>query len=139
MYSLEIKGATPEELYVNCLAMLADFVKRSAPPEPPVRSMMDVIAETGGNRSTSKKSAELDDDISDVGGPKKLTMDKDIRPRLRAIQEAHEKRGHDMKECVAYLLKLYEPFGIKNAKLLKPEQFEDFMKASEAFLDGSAK
>jgi hypothetical protein len=65
-----------------------------------------------------------------------LTLDGDIRPRLQAIQAAHTQRGHDMPACVSYIQKLYGPFGIANAKQLKPEQFAEFMEASEAYLKG---
>lgn len=104
-------------------------------------------------KTTETKDVPLNDDISDVGGPAKtiehepqnLTLDGDIRPRLRAIQKAHAERidpktgkPHTMEVCVAYLLKLYGPFGIQKADQLKPESFAEFMEASEAYLSGKA-
>jgi uncharacterized Zn finger protein (UPF0148 family) len=86
------------------------------------------------------KSDELNDEIPDLGGePKKeLTLDGDIKPRLQAIAAACTKRGMSMPETVAYCQKLYAPFGIAKAPQLKPEQYEEFLEASEAYLDGAA-
>jgi hypothetical protein len=70
--------------------------------------------------------------------PQKLTLDDDIRPRLRAIQKAHAERGNDMPTCVSYIQQLYGPFGIAKADQLKPEQFAEFMEASEGYLSGEA-
>jgi hypothetical protein len=89
------------------------------------------------------KTEELNDDISDLGGKpvetaKELTLDGDIKPRLQAISAACTKRGMSMPETVAYIQKLYGPFGIAKAPQLKPEQFEEFMEASDAYLDGTA-
>jgi hypothetical protein len=69
---------------------------------------------------------------------KALTLD-DMRDRVKAIIKAHEGRGNDMPKCVAYVRQLFEPFGIKLAAELKPEQFDEFMAKSQAYLDGTAK
>lgn len=102
-----------------------------------------VVPKKRGPKSKLEQVKEvLNDDISDVGGKpvekKELTLDGDIRPRLQAIQAACTKRGMTMPQCVAYIQKLYGPFGIANAKQLKPEQFEEFLEASEAYLSGEA-
>lgn len=106
-----------------------------------------------GKMTQKAAQAGLNDDISDVGGAAKtiehdknevagkkpeLTLDGDIRPRLQAIQKAHTERGHDMPAVVAYIQKLYGPFGIAKIPQLKPEQFEEFMEASEGYLSGEA-
>jgi hypothetical protein len=89
------------------------------------------------------KTEELNDDVPDLGGApaetkKELTLDGDIKPRLQAISAACTKRGLSMPETVAYIKRLYGPFGIAKAPQLKPEQFAEFMEASEAYLDGTA-
>ena len=62
-----------------------------------------------------------------------------MRDRVKAILTAHtEERGKEMPEAIAYVRKLFGPFNIKLAAELKPEQFDEFMEASEAYLDGSA-
>lgn len=63
-----------------------------------------------------------------------LTLDDDIRPRLRAIQTVCTRRGMLMPECVALIQKIYGPFGIARADQLKPESFVEFMEASEPYL-----
>jgi hypothetical protein len=102
-------------------------------------------------KSKAKKGAKpkveklVEDEIGDLGvgktiehEPKVLTLDGDIRPRLQAIQKAHTERGHDMPAVVAYIQQLYGPFGIAKIPQLRPEQFEDFMDASEGYLSGEA-
>lgn len=91
-----------------------------------------------GSKNTEPKV--LNDEIPDLTGAvaKELTLDGDIRPRLMAIQKACTARGMTMPECVAYIQKLYGPFGVAKAPQLKPEQFAEFMEASEAYLSGEA-
>lgn len=118
-------------------------------PEPAAGGTSAPKPKRGARAKVDK--TELNDDISDVGtaktiehdanevvGAKTYTLDGDIKPRLQAIQKAHAERGNDMPACVAYLLKLYGPFGIKHCKELKPEQFAEFMEASEGYLSGEA-
>lgn len=174
MHTLNITGATPEELYLNVVKTLSIFLRGpgqaapdALPAEPATAAVSDEkverTSETAAASSSettvlppkTRKNAKADkakvepmpsDDISDVGGagktiehePKVLTLDGDIRPRLQAIQKAHTERGNDMPACVAYIQKLYGPFNIANAKQLKPEQFAEFMEASEAYLSGEA-
>ena len=83
----------------------------------------------------------IEHDAGEVDGKhagKELTLAGDIIPRLQAIQAACTKRGLSMPDCVAYIQKLYGPFGIANAKHLKAEQFEEFLEASDAYLSGDA-
>jgi hypothetical protein len=167
MHRLEITGNTPEELYFNCIKTLSIMLKGStAMPAEPVAEVVvveETVAEqvaadkiveefaeapapTAGKKRGPKpktKTEELNDDISDLGGApaetaKELTLDGDIKPRLQAISAACTKRGMSMPETVAYIQKLYGPFGIAKAPQLKPEQFAEFLEASEAYLNGTA-
>lgn len=104
----------------------AKVADKDAMPDDPLPDVM-----TGG--------VTIEHDAKEVDGkPPVLTLDGDIRPRLRAIQAAHSARGHDMKSVVAYIMKLYGPFGITKGDQLKPEQFAEFMEASEGYLSGEA-
>lgn len=70
--------------------------------------------------------------------PAELTLG-DIRKRVQDIIAAHsEQRKVPMDECIAYVRKLFAPFGIKMAADLKPEQWTAFYAASQAYLDGTA-
>jgi hypothetical protein len=95
-------------------------------------------------KAESAKSAELNDPLPDLAAktevsvPKELTLDGDIRPRLREILTAHQERGHTMEVSIAYIQKLYGPFGIAKAEQLKPEQYAEFFEASESYLKGEA-
>jgi hypothetical protein len=164
MHRLEITGETPEALYVNVVNTLAMFLRG---PSAPVSAAQAVDTSEAAVSRTSdvatpeqevlppvkakrgKKAAEpikvegsLNDAIPDLTGgaepAKELTLADDIIPRLIAIQAAHTKRGNDMPTVVKYIQKLYGPFGIANAKNLKPEQFAEFLEASEAYLSGEA-
>lgn len=115
----------------------------------PAAAGQEVIPPKTSKRGAKAKVDKLpDDDISDVGGhpagktiehePQKLTLDGDIRPRLRAIQKACTDRHLDMAATVAYVQKLYGPFGIAKAEQLKPEQFAEFLEMSDAYLSGEA-
>lgn len=89
--------------------------------------------------------------LNDVAKPAETettyTLD-DMRQRVKDILAMHgpkdakdapkEARGNDMAACVAYVRKLFAPFNVKLAADLKPPQFADFMKASQAYLDGTA-
>ncbi|MEY9506949.1 hypothetical protein ABIE87_006507 [Bradyrhizobium diazoefficiens] len=166
MHRLEITGNTPEELYFNCIKTLSIMLKGAGtqpmPANEPVVETAVIVEETAVEQPAPVaeetapiaevippkkrgpkprvKTEALNDDISDLGGaPKKeLTLDGDIKPRLQAISAACTKRGMSMPDTVAYIQKLYAPFGIAKAPQLKPEQFEEFMEASEAYLDGTA-
>jgi hypothetical protein len=167
MHKLEITGATPEDLFMNAIRMLSVLLKGGAvtvPAEPAKDALAGGVAgsvaheaEAGSNpdgadqapKTRAKRGTKntepkiLNDDISDVGKtiehePQKLTLDGDIRPRLREIQKACQERGLDMKASVAYILKLYGPFGVQKADQLKEAQFAEFMEASEAYLKGEA-
>jgi hypothetical protein len=167
MQRLEITGNTPEELYFNCIKTLSIMLKGStAMPVEPVTETTVIVEETEipseaveivhpvqkdvksdtkkrGPKPKPAKTEELNDDISDLGGApaetaKELTLDGDIKPRLQAISAACTKRGMSMPETVSYIQQLYAPFGIAKAPQLKPEQFAEFLEASEAYLDGTA-
>lgn len=103
-----------------------------------------VVKERTGKKTKAKVEKMPVDEVGDLGvktienEPKVLTLDGDIRPRLQAIQAACTRRGLDMASCVSYIQKLYGPFGIANAKQLRPEQFSEFMEASDGYLSGEA-
>jgi hypothetical protein len=123
-----------------------------APPEqevlPPVKGRRRStkaagVPDLGAELGMKPLEEKLNDAIPDLTGgaeklAKELTLADDIIPRLMAIQAAHTKRGNDMPTVVKYIQKLYGPFGIANAKNLKPEQFAEFLEASEAYLSGEA-
>lgn len=67
-----------------------------------------------------------------------LTLD-DMRQRVKDIVAAHAARSKPMPECVAYVRQLFEPFGIKLAADLTPEQYAEFWKVSQGYLDGTTK
>lgn len=162
MHTLNITGNTPEELYFNVVKTLSIFL-RGAPqvaPAEPAKDATPPVAETvlsgqsegcvvdapsadvtpPKTHKNAKTKPMPNDDISDVGKtiehePKVLTIDGDIRPRLQAIQKACTEKGWDMPKCVSYVQHLYGPFGIANAKQLKPEQFAEFIEASDGYLN----
>jgi hypothetical protein len=113
--------------------------RRGRPPKPApvIEATADPVPET-----------PADDDplgLSDVKpatveeAPAELTLD-DMRDRVKAIIKAHnEDRGHGMPDCIAYVRKLFAPFGVKLAAELKPDQFAEFWSESQKYLDGSAK
>lgn len=116
--------------------------KRSEPKED---EKITVLPPEKPKRGTRAKAADklVPDEIPDLTGGKTiehkaLSLDDDIRPRLRAIQKAHTERGHDMATCVAFIQQLYGPFGIAKAEQLKPDQFSEFMEASVGYLTGEA-
>lgn len=160
MHRLEITGETPDALYMNVISTLALFLRGSQPatgnapsiaepanpPPVPVEEAVDGAAaeqaaepapkKRGRPAKVEAKSETMDEPLPDLTGAKPLTLDGDIRPMLRAIQKAHSERGNDMPACVAYIQKLYGPFGIAKADQLKPESFVEFMDAAKAYLDG---
>lgn len=162
MQRLEITGSTPEEFYFNVINTLSLILRGPqtaavAPVEPVAEAVAieDTVVEQSeqevappvkkrgrpAKAAEPAKSDELDDPVPDLGGgapAKELTLDGDIKPRLQAIAAACTKRGMSMPGTVAYCQKLYAPFGIAKAPQLKPEQFEEFMEASEAYLSGEA-
>lgn len=162
MQRLEITGDTPEEFYFNVINTLSLILRGSqAPPvEPAAEASVveepsvekpepEIIPPAPKKRGRPAKAAEtvehvksdeLNDDVPDLGGApaKELTLDGDIKPRLQEISAACTQRGMTMPATVAYIQKLYGPFGIAKAPQLQPEQFAEFMEASEAYLDGSA-
>ena len=163
MHRLEITGNTPEELYFNCIKTLSIMVKGAGSTAAPVEETtapqadvapakveqpeQEIIPPAPKKRGPKPKAAEptkteeLNDDISDLGGApakKELTLDGDIKPRLQAISAACTKRGMSMPETVAYIQQLYGPFGIAKAPQLRPEHYEEFLEASEAYLYGTA-
>lgn len=90
-------------------------------------------------------NAKVDEDPFAIGEPTKpaaeapkLTLD-DMRQRVKDIITKHTERQNAMPVCIAYVRKLFEPFGIKLAAELKPEQFDEFWRVSATYLDGSAK
>lgn len=166
MHELKITGETPEALYMNVVNTLAMFLRGPAQTTP-VEPGKDAAAagadtEQSGKEGSSpsatdqpppkaKRGKKADAEpakVETLNDPlpasmtdepaKELTLAGDIIPRLMAIQAAHTKRGNDMPTCVKFIQKLYGPFGIANAKNLKPEQFAEFMEASEAYLTGEA-
>lgn len=162
MHTLEITGETPEALYFNVVKTLSLFLRgpQVADSTPPAVAEPDAHPQAAGEtpvveviapktrRNAKVKPAETElpkDDISDVAAgktiqhdPQTLTLDGDIRPRLRAIQKACTERGLDMPATIQYIQKLYGPFGIAKAEQLKPEQFAEFMEASDGYLSGDA-
>lgn len=83
---------------------------------------------------------------AEIETAKTLTLKEDIQPRVRAIMDGWKARAEPgtaenvvTQGGVNYAVGLLAKFGAKSTKDLKPEQFADFMKASEAYLDGSAK
>jgi len=168
MHRLEITGETPEALYFNVVKTLSIFAQVPAPApqetdasssnglgnqvQPdnagwsPVDAEVDFVALAAKSKAKKgKKIVEpgiLNDEIGDLGVKtiehKALTLDDDIRPRLRAIQQAATKRGLDMPATISYIQKLYGPFGIAKAEQLKPEQFAEFMEMSDDYLSGEA-
>ena len=114
----------------------------------PLESSHTVVGKL--KRGSKKTEAKvLNDEIPDLGtvaGTYKalddtappLTLDGDIRPRLRAIQVACTARKLDMPATISYIQKLYGPFGIAKAEQLKPGQYVEFLEASEAYLTGEA-
>ena len=158
MHELKITGETPEALYLNAVNMLAIFLRGATTPVPSAQVVGEAPSEAAVSRTSDavqpepevippapkarkgKKDTEpkvLNDEMPDLGA-KALTLDGDIRPRLRAIQQACTKRNMDMAETIAYIQKLYGPFGIAKAEQLKPEQFAEFMDLSDAYLSGEA-
>lgn len=152
MHRLEITGETPDALYMNVISTLSLFLRGPQPvadePAPPPVHQPDpaAIDETpptkkrGRPAKVEAKVETLDEPLPDLTGEpaKPLTLDGDIRPMLRAIQKEHSARGHDMSACVAWIQRLYSPFGIAKADQLKPEHFAEFMDAAQAYLDGTA-
>lgn len=61
-----------------------------------------------------------------------------IRQRTMEIIAAHKDRGNDMATVTGYVMQLFKPFGIKKAAELAPEKWEEFMTASQAYVDGTA-
>lgn len=159
MHTLNITGNTPEELYFNVVKTLSIFLRGTSTvetaaavtaSEPPRSEPLDdektTVLPPKTRRNAKAKPADTElpkDDISDVGKtighePQNITLDADIRPRLRAIQKACTDRGMDMPTTITYIQKLYGPFGIAKAEQLKPEQFAEFMEASDGYLSGEA-
>lgn len=168
MHSLNITGDTPEALYLNVVKTLSLFLRGpqttaavttadvdAARPEAARSEVREdekttVLPKSSRKNAKAKASDVPSDDIPDLAGgkiiehdanegkAKELTLADDIIPRLQAIQKACTARGMSMPACVAFIQKLYGPFGIANAKQLKPEQFEEFLEASEAYLKGDA-
>ena len=157
MHELKITGETPDALYFNVIATLSLFLRGATTPVPSPQ-VAEPASEAAVSRTSDavqpepevippapkarkgKKDTEpkvLNDEMPDLGA-KALTLDGDIRPRLRAIQQACTKRNMDMAETIAYIQKLYGPFGIAKAEQLKPEQFAEFMDLSDAYLSGEA-
>lgn len=86
----------------------------------------------------AEKTPELPkggDAVPDMTG--EITVDT-IRGRVREIIEAHTARGNDMPACVAYVQRLFKPFGIDQAAKCPPAKFAAFLKASEPYLAGTA-
>jgi hypothetical protein len=75
-------------------------------------------------------SAEADlfpatDQVGDKAESKKFDLEKDLRPRTKALHEAGK---------VAELKALFDKFGCVSVGKLKPAQFADFMSESEKLL-----
>ena len=166
MIQLTISGDDPTKFYneaMNALLLLAQggnqVFKPSTPPvvDQPV-APVEVSAPDGGEPLPNPPVAEEapapkkrgpkprvekiieavaePDPVLPVEKPREFTLD-DMRDRVKAIVQAHKDRGNEMPECVAYARKLFAPFGIRLAADLKPEQFDDFWAASQAYLDGT--
>ena len=144
---------TASEVGVSRSASDADVAARSEPNEDEKTTVLSPKARKNAKADKVEKlpSDPLPDSMSGAntiehdpkevdGKPaaKELTLAGDIIPRLQAIQAACTKRGMSMPDCVAFIQKLYGPFGIANAKQLKSEQFEEFLEASDAYLKGEA-
>lgn len=164
MQRLEITGETTEELLINAVNMLSLLVRGAQQSTAPAEQENVVAARSEllddekttvlppkanklGKQAGKKAKVEPlpNDDISigktiehDANEKPSLTLDGDIRPRLREIQQACVKRGLEMPAVIAYIQKLYEPFGIAKAEQLKPDQFEEFLEMSDAYLSGEA-
>lgn len=79
---------------------------------------------------------------------KSFTLKEDIQPRIRDIMDNFKARhgapADDREDQILigkgvnYALQLLKKYGAKNTREVKPEQFADFMRDSEAYLDGSA-
>lgn len=150
---------------VNTLAMFLRGPAQTTPPveDEQAKSELDPVREQIHNYKPGdiadiapvkpkrgKKAVDTDTPLNDplpdvLAGPKTIEHDAtekpaltaaDITARLQAIQAADVKRGLTMPECVSHILKLYGPFGITNAKQLKPESYAEFLEASEAYLAG---
>lgn len=52
-----------------------------------------------------------------------------------ALQKA---RDEVLPQCIAYIRKLFAPFGVQLAADVKPEDFAKFLEISQAYLDGTA-
>lgn len=83
---------------------------------------------------------------AEIETAKTFTLKEDIQPRVRAIMDGWKERAEPgtaenvvTQGGVNYAVGLLAKFGAKSTKDLKLEQYADFMKASEAYLDGSAK
>ena len=147
MQRLEITGATPDELYFNCIKMLSILLQGSSTPGPAVQAEtaavaaapfeQEVIPPKKRGRPKVEKVELPNDPLPEAMAPE-LTLDGDIRPMCQAIQAACIKRGMKMPECVEYIQKLYAPFGIGHVKELDPAHFVEFMEAAEAYLNGDA-
>jgi hypothetical protein len=147
--SIMLKGSTAMAEPVAEAQVVENIVVAETSAETVVEQVIAEEAPPAGNKRGRRPKAEkaadadLNDAVPDLGGApaepaKELTLDGDIKPRLQAIAAACTKRGMSMPATVAYCQKLYAPFGIAKAPQLKPEQFEEFMEASEGYLDGTA-
>lgn len=132
-------------------------VTKTVVEKPPRKSRTTKAPETIDVKPevVETKPAEADDDplsLNDVAKPAAdraeaptYTVD-DMRQRVREIIAAHgpkskdnpNARGNDMPTCVAYVRKLFAPFGVKLAAEVPPERFAEFINASQAYLDGTA-
>lgn len=63
----------------------------------------------------------------------------DMRQRVKDIIANGTARGQDMPTNVAYVRKLFAPFGVKLAAEVPPGKFAEFIEKSAPYLDGTAK
>lgn len=168
MIDLRITGDTPDQFLANLGIFLQSLGARAVPLEQTAAPGGEVSDETQGIDGTEKDvviaepNPPVVEPVKKRGRPKKdaepvtieatpepeeivekkpeatpITIDA-IRARIMAVIDAHKTRGNDMPAVTAYVMQLFKPFGIKKAAECPPERFEEFMVASQAYLDGTA-
>jgi hypothetical protein len=147
--SIMLKGAGTQPMPANepvvetAVIVEETAVEQPAPVAEETAPIAEVIPPKKRGPKPRVKTDDLNDPVPDLGGApadtkKELTLDGDIKPQLQAISAACTKRGMSMPDTVAYIQKLYAPFGIAKAPQLRPEQYEEFLEASESYLSGEA-
>lgn len=122
---------------------------RAKPPET-----IEATANKPAALTTETPAEVVDDDPLGLGLTETKSADAaeptytldDMRKRVTDILAAHgpktdknpNARGNAMPDSIAYVRKLFAPFGVKLAAEIPPEKFGEFMAASQPYLDGTA-